>query len=105
MPTEMLDLSTLQQQLRQVQNDVKTIDAQREKLAGEAKVEEHKVKEAITRLKELGITDAAKLSIADLEALRTKTQATLQADLATVRGKVTEANAVLAEYDATIQAA
>jgi predicted transcriptional regulator len=94
----------LQQQLKQVQNDVKTIDAQREKLAREAGVEEHKVKESIARLKELGITDAAKLSVADLEALRTKTKASLESSLATVTQKVTEANAVLAEYDATIQA-
>lgn len=97
-------LTQLQQQLKLMQANAKTIDTQREKLAREAGIEEHKAKEALTRLKELGVQDAGKLTVAQLEALRTETQARLEQELAVVAGKVNEANKVLAEYDAVLQA-
>lgn len=101
----MPDLTTLQQRLKKIQDDAKAIDVQRERLAREAHTEEHKLKESIKRLQEVGISDAAKLSDADLEALRAKTEATLEASVETVTLKIAEANRVLAEYDAVIQAA
>lgn len=80
------------------------MDSQREKLLREASVEEHKVKESQAKLTELGIPDADKLSVTELVALRDKTQAELTENLATVKSKISEANVVLAEYTAAVQA-
>lgn len=99
----MTDLSTLQAQLKQVQTDVKKIDTSREKLAREAFHEEQKTKESLARLKELGVKEADTMTVADLEALRGKTQAALEANLNQVQASIAAANAVLAEYEATVR--
>jgi len=80
------------------------LDSEREKLLRDASVEEHKVKESTGKLVELGVANADKLTVAELVKLRDTTQAALEANLATVQTKITEANAVLAEYNTAGQA-
>jgi len=69
-------------------------------LLGDQKLAEHKVQEAINKLIELGVEDAGKLTVEQLAALRDKTRADLITNLTAVQGQITEANQVLAEYDA-----
>lgn len=69
-------------------------------MLGDQKLAEHKVQEAINKLIELGVEDAGKLTVEQLAALRDKTRADLITNLTAVQGQITEANQVLAEYDA-----
>ena len=96
--------STFQQQLKDAQDTIKVLDAEQQKLLREASVEEHKVHEAQAKLIELGIEAPEKLSVQELVALRDTIQADMEQNLITVQTKIAEANAVLAEYNATVQA-
>jgi predicted RNase H-like nuclease (RuvC/YqgF family) len=93
-----------QQQLKEAQQTVKTLDGERERLLREASVEEHKIRESQAKLAELGIKDPEKLTVDELVKLRDTTQAELERDLATVQTKITEAKGVLAEYNTAVQA-
>lgn len=89
--------------MRQVQSEVKVIDERRQVLLREQSVAEHRVSEAIAKLKELGVENAGDLNVADLAALRDKTREALTQNLATVRSQIAEANKVFAEYEAVAQ--
>lgn len=95
MPT----VDTIQQDLKQVQQDVRAIDERRQQILSDQKVAEHKVNESLGKLKELGV-DAGRLSIEEIAALRDKTRTELLTNIGTVQGQIKEANVVLAEYDA-----
>lgn len=91
--------ATLVNDLKAAQARVKEIGDKRQQLLRDASVEEHKVNEALAKLKELGVDGADKLQIADLVALRDQTQAAVEADLAKVKTQIAEADAVMAEYE------
>lgn len=80
------------------------MDAQREKLLREASVEEHKIQESLSKLRDLGIPKVDELSVEDLVKLREQTEAELHANLTTVKAQIAEANKVLAEYEAAVVA-
>jgi hypothetical protein len=88
------------EELRSAQSTVKTLNTQRERLLGDKGREEQRLADAVEALKALGVDNADKLSIFELEALRDGAQTDLIKALDAVQTQITNAKAVLAQYDA-----
>jgi septal ring factor EnvC (AmiA/AmiB activator) len=88
------------EELKSAQAAVKTLNTQREKLLGDKGREEQRLADAVESLKVLGVDNADKLSIFDMEALRDGAQADLIKALDAVQQQIASAKAVLAQYDA-----
>lgn len=89
-----------QNELRTAQADVKTLGSKREKMSGDARVEQEKVNQSVAELVKLGHEDAAALSVDDLRKLRDKAQADLETNLDKLQEGIKAANTVVAEYEA-----
>ena len=74
-----------QAQLKAAQNSVKALASKRERLIGDLRVEEARVAQTVAKLKELGIANADKMSVAELKAAADKTQAELVTTLDTLK--------------------
>ena len=92
-----------QAELKQAQATVKTLGAKRERLIGDLRVEEAKVTQTVATLKELGVTDADKMSVADLKAAHDRTQVDLVKNLDMLKAQILEAESVMADYEAVVQ--
>lgn len=88
------------EELKTAQTAVKTLNTQREKLLGDKGREEQRLADAVESLKALGVDNADKLSIFDMEALRDGAQSDLIKALDAVQQQIASAKAVLAQYDA-----
>lgn len=89
-----------QTELKTAQASVKALGTKREKLIGDARVEESKVTQATEALKGLGIADADKLTVDQLKKLREKSQSELETNLDTLKTQITAAETVVTEYEA-----
>jgi hypothetical protein len=93
----------IQAELKAAQNSVKSLAIKRERLIGDLRVEEAKVTQTVATLKELGIENADKLSVADLKKASEKTHAELIVNLDTLKAQIAQAEAVMVEYEEVIQ--
>jgi hypothetical protein len=88
-----------QAELKAAQNSVKTLGAKREKLVGDARVEEAAVKNAVEALTALGVTDAATMTVDQLNKLRDKKQTELQKNVDALQTQIAAAEKVMTEYE------
>lgn len=89
-----------QAELKAAQTSVQALGRKREKLVGDAAVEESRVKQAVDQLTALGIENADKLTVAQLTKLREQSQAELEANLTTLQTQIAQAEKVMSEYEA-----
>ncbi len=90
---------TTQERLKQAQAKVKLLNSNREKVIGDARVEEQKLKQAYSQLKELGIDNADVLSIDELKALEEQAKAKLEELLVAIEEQVATGESLIKKYN------
>lgn len=85
-------------EVKKIQEDVKALGSQRDRLNRDAGVEENRRDEALRKLVELGIENAKSMTAADLEVLENTTRAQLEQELKNLTAKVAEGKALMAEH-------
>jgi len=93
----------VQAELKDFQTRVKSLGSKRERLIGDVRVGEARVTQTMGVLKELSVPNAEKLTEEELRAGGDKTNAELIVNLDIIKGKMEEAEQVVAEYEATVQ--
>jgi hypothetical protein len=96
MPTE-VDYQT---ELKSARESVKVLNTHRETLLRAEATEAQKAKDSQAKLVSLGITNAATLSVKDLEALQVEKQKELEAGLAKIKEQIAEGNRIMQEHEA-----
>lgn len=90
---------TTQERLKQAQAKVRTLMSSREKIVGDARVEEQKLKQAYAALKELGIENAESMSITELRALKVESEAKLEQLLETIEAQLVKGEELMKKYN------
>jgi uncharacterized protein YceH (UPF0502 family) len=88
------------QQLKDLQNRQKALVAKRDTLIRDAGVEERRLAEAIEKLVDLGVKDAASLTPDQLQERAEALQAKLTANMEKISQELTMGEALLREYQA-----
>jgi hypothetical protein len=88
-----------QVELKNAQTKVKELGQVRDKLVGDSRVEQSKVKQALEALKTLGIENADKLTVEQLSALRDSTQKDLETNLDSLATQIAQGEALTREYE------
>jgi hypothetical protein len=94
----MAELST-SERLRQAQAKAKALLATRERIAGDIRVEEAKLKQTYDNLRELGIDDAENLTSKELQALSEKCQQALASKLESIELQLVKGDELLQKYN------
>ena len=89
----------IKERLRQVQARVKVLNSSREKIIGDARVEEQKLKTAYNNLKELGITDPEGMTTTELRQLETSCRTQLEEKLAAIETQLAEGDKLIKKYN------
>jgi len=92
-----------QAELKAAQASVKALGTKRERLVGDARLEEDRVKTATEQLVSLGVENAAKLTVDELKALSIKTQAEMEANLDLLKTQILAGEALMVEYESVTQ--
>jgi hypothetical protein len=88
------------QQLKELQNRQKALVAKRDTLIRDAGIEERRLAEAIEKLVELGVKDAADLTPDQLKERADALQDKLTANMDKISQELTNGEALLQEYQA-----
>ena len=94
----MAELS-IQDRLRAAQAKVKALNSSREQIIGDARVEEQKLKQAYSNLKELGVENPENMTIKELRALEAEAKAQLEEKLAAVETQLLEGEKLMQKYN------
>ena len=91
---------TTQERLQQAQAKVRSLTSAREKIIGDARVEEQKLKQAYAALKELGIDNPEDMSIKELRALEEASRAKLEELLVAIEEQLVAGEDLMKKYNA-----
>ena len=94
MPTE-----PIQDRLRIAQAKVKALNSSREKIIGDARVEEQKLKQAYSNLKESGIENPENMTVKELRTLEASSKAQLEEKLVAVEEQLSEGEKLMQKYN------
>jgi hypothetical protein len=94
----MAELS-IQDRLRSAQAKVKALNSTREQIIGDARVEEQKLKQAYSNLKELGIEGPENLTIKELRALEISSKAELEEKLLAIETQLAKGEELIQKYN------
>jgi hypothetical protein len=94
----MTELS-IQERLRAAQAKVKSLNSSREQIIGDARVEEQKLKQAYSNLRELGIENPESMSIKELRALEVTSKAELEEKLNAVETQLAKGEELIRKYN------
>jgi hypothetical protein len=94
----MAELST-QERLKQVQTKVRTLNSTREKIVGDARVEEQKLKQAYSNLKELGIESPEGMTIKELRTLEQEFKSKLEDKLVAIEEQLETGESLINKYN------
>ena|ERR1700739_1533727 len=89
----------IQERLKQAQAKVKTLGTSREKIAGDARFEEQKLKQAYDNLRVLGVEDPESKSVKELKALEAETEAQLEEKLGAIETQLATGEELLKKYN------
>jgi len=92
-----------QTELKNAQLSVKALGSKRERLIGDLRVEEARVAQTVATLKELGIANADKMTVAELKTAADRTQEELVTNLDKLKTQIAEAELVMSEYESVGQ--
>ena len=90
---------SIQERLRAAQTKVKTLNSSREQIIGDARVEEQKLKQAYSNLKELGIENPENMSIKELKALEVTSKAELEEKLVAIETQLAKGEELIQKYN------
>jgi hypothetical protein len=90
---------TTQERLKQAQAKVRALMSSREKIVGDARVEEQKLKQAFANLKELGIESPEEMTIEELKALEVESKAKLEQLLETIEVQLVKGEDLMKQYN------
>lgn len=91
--------STIQDRLRAAQAKVKALNSSREKIIGDARVEEQKLKQAYSSLRESGIENPENMTIKELRTLETSSKVQLEEKLVAVEDQLTKGEELMKKYN------
>jgi hypothetical protein len=91
---------TTQERLQQAQTKVRALMSNREKIVGDARVEEQKLKQAYTALTGLGIENPESMTIQELRALEEDSKAKLEQLLETIEVQLVQGEDLMKQYNA-----
>jgi hypothetical protein len=94
----MSDLS-IQDRLRTAQAKVKALNSNREKIIGDARVEEQQLKQAYSNLKDSGIENPENLTIKELRTLEVSSKAQLEEKLVAVEDQLAKGEELMQKYN------
>jgi len=95
----MADL-TIQERLRLAQLRVKALNSSREKIIGDARVEQNKLNTAYANLKELGIENPEDMTGKELKALEARYQGELEDKLHAIEAQLVTGEDLMKKYNA-----
>ncbi len=91
---------TTQERLKQAQAKVRSLTSLREKIIGDARVEEQKLKQAYATLKELGIENPEAMSVKELRALEEASRTKLEELLVAIEEQLVAGEDLMKKYNA-----
>lgn len=94
----MAELS-IQDRLRAAQAKVKALNSSREQIIGDARVEEQKLKQAYSNLKDLGIENPENMTIKELRALEAASKAQLEEKLVAIETQLATGEELIQKYN------
>jgi hypothetical protein len=94
----MAELS-IQDRLRAAQAKVKNLNTNREKIIGDARVEEQKLKQAYSNLRELGVEDPENMTTEELRALEEESKTLLEQRLVAIEDQLVKAEKLMDKYN------
>jgi hypothetical protein len=90
---------SVQDRLRAAQAKVKTLSVNREKIIGDARVEEQRLKQAYSNLKESGVENPEGMTVKELRTLESSFKAQLEKELTAIEGKLVEGEDLMKKYN------
>ena len=91
--------ASIQDRLRVAQAKVKALNSSREKIIGDARVEEQKLKQAYSNLKESGIENPENMTVKELRTLEASSKAQLEEKLVAVEEQLSEGEKLMQKYN------
>ena len=91
-------MSETSEKLKEVQTRVKTLAGNRDQIIREAGAEENKLKEAHSKLKELGVPDSETMSAKELQTLADDLRQQLADKLLSIEQELVKGEALMAKY-------
>lgn len=90
---------SIQERLQVAQAKVKALSSNREKIIGDARVEEQKLKQAYSNLKDSGIENPENMTIKELRTLEASSKAQLEEKLVAVEDQLTKGEELIQKYN------
>jgi hypothetical protein len=91
--------ASIQDRLRIAQFKVKALNSSREKIIGDARVEEQKLKQAYSNLKESGIENPENMTVKELRTLEASSKAQLEEKLVAVEDQLSKGEELMQKYN------
>jgi len=91
--------ASIQDRLRVAQAKVKALNSSREKIIGDARVEEQKLKQAYSNLKESGIENPENMTVKELRTLEASSKAQLEEKLVAVEDQLSKGEELMQKYN------
>jgi hypothetical protein len=91
--------ASIQDRLRIAQAKVKALNSSREKIIGDARVEEQKLKQAYSNLKESGIENPENMTVKELRTLEASSKAQLEEKLVAVEDQLSKGEELMQKYN------
>lgn len=89
----------IQERLRAAQAKVKALNSSREQIIGDARVEEQKLKQAFSNLKDLGIENPEGMTIKELRALEVTSKSELEEKLVAIETQLAKGEELIKKYN------
>lgn len=94
----MAELS-IQDRLKAAQTRVKGLNASREKIVGDARVEEQNLKQAYANLQELGVENPEGMTIKELRTLEAESRTQLEEKLTAIEDQLAKGDELMEKYN------
>ena len=90
---------SIQDRLRIAQAKVKALNSSREKIIGDARVEEQKLKQAYSNLKDSGIENPESMTVKELRTLEASSKAQLEEKLIAIEDQLSKGEELMQKYN------
>ena len=90
---------SIQDRLRIAQAKVKALNSSREKIIGDARVEEQKLKQAYSNLKDSGIENPESMTVKELRTLEASSKAQLEEKLIAIEDQLSKGEELIQKYN------
>ena len=91
--------ASIQDRLRVAQAKVKALNSNREKIIGDARVEEQKLKQAYSNLKDSGIENPENMTVKELKTLEVSSKVQLEERLVAVEDQLSKGEELMKKYN------